>query len=120
MGRRNARPGRSLGATAAVAGTLLLLMPTFAMAGDEALPADVRRFLERRAACDHWGGEEPYDKARSAEIARGAARDCRGTDRELARLKKRHDADAAVTARLADVDPHVEAPSPARPHRRKP
>lgn len=32
-------------------------------------PPAVRAFLERRAQCNHWGGEEPYDAERAAEIA---------------------------------------------------
>lgn len=30
----------------------------------------VTRFVERAEMCAHWGGEEPYDAARRAEIDR--------------------------------------------------
>ena len=30
----------------------------------------VTRFVERAEMCAHWGGEEPYDDARRAEIDR--------------------------------------------------
>lgn len=30
----------------------------------------VTRFVERAEMCAHWGGEEPYDEARRAEIDR--------------------------------------------------
>jgi hypothetical protein len=30
----------------------------------------VTRFVERAQDCEHWGGEEPYDEARRAEIDR--------------------------------------------------
>jgi hypothetical protein len=33
-------------------------------------PREIGVFLERRAECEHWGGEEPYDKDRLAEINR--------------------------------------------------
>lgn len=33
-------------------------------------PREIGVFLERRAECDHWGGEEPYDKGRLAQINR--------------------------------------------------
>lgn len=33
-----------------------------------AYPADVAAFLDRRTQCTHWAGEDPYDKAREAEI----------------------------------------------------
>jgi len=34
-----------------------------------AVPRPVRRFLERRAGCNHWGGEEGYDAERTRQIA---------------------------------------------------
>jgi hypothetical protein len=34
-----------------------------------AAPRPVRRFLERRAGCNHWGGEEAYDAERAQQIA---------------------------------------------------
>ncbi|HEY9218228.1 MAG TPA: hypothetical protein VIO94_09270 [Phenylobacterium sp.] len=34
----------------------------------KAAPSDVRSFVARRADCDHWTGEEPYDAERRAEI----------------------------------------------------
>jgi hypothetical protein len=33
------------------------------------LPREVRAFIERRADCNHWAGEEPYDAERRAQIA---------------------------------------------------
>src|SRR5690348_7802264 len=32
------------------------------------LPPAVRAFVERRANCNHWAGEEPYDADRRAQI----------------------------------------------------
>jgi len=40
----------------------------------EAQPPAVRDFIARRANCNHWGGEEPYDAGRRREIER-AVRD---------------------------------------------
>lgn len=61
--------------------TLLVLMQP-AQQGEEELrvrvdraPPEVAAFIERRAGCNHWQGEEPYDRERAAEIA--------GTLREL-------------------------------------
>ena len=34
-----------------------------------AAPIAVRDFISRRAGCNHWGGEEPYDADRAAQIA---------------------------------------------------
>jgi hypothetical protein len=39
-----------------------------------AAPRQVRAFLERREECDHWAGEEPYDKARARQIDRASRR----------------------------------------------
>jgi hypothetical protein len=39
-----------------------------------AQPAAVRQFIVRRAMCNHWGGEEPYDPKRRRQI-REAVRD---------------------------------------------
>ena len=33
-----------------------------------AAPGDVADYMQRRAGCNHWGGEDPYDAARRAEI----------------------------------------------------
>jgi hypothetical protein len=41
-----------------------------------AAPRPVRVFLERRAGCNHWGGEEGYDPERARQIA-DAARELR-------------------------------------------
>ena len=55
------------------------------------LPRDVRQFVERRMECDHWTGEEPYDKARRREIE-AAIRDlrCAAIDRDDQRLTHRY------------------------------
>jgi hypothetical protein len=44
---------------------LLLVLPLPAAA----MPADVGAYVDRRAQCFHWAGEEPYDEARSSQIA---------------------------------------------------
>jgi hypothetical protein len=31
-------------------------------------PGDVAAFIERMVECNHWGGEEPYDKERAEQI----------------------------------------------------
>ena len=39
--------------------------------------AAIRAKLEKSFAnCEHWGGEEPYDEQRAADIKRGFERDC--------------------------------------------
>jgi hypothetical protein len=54
-------------------------------------PPDIAAYAARRAQCDHWGGEEPYDKARAAEINRAVARlRCRALDADEKRLLARY------------------------------
>lgn len=44
-------------------------VPPAATAPKSGPPVDVRGFIERKSQCDHWAGEEPYDRARAREIA---------------------------------------------------
>ena len=65
------------------------------------LPRDVRAFIARRQECDHWTGEEPYDKARAREID-SAIRDlrCARIDRDERRLMDRYPKSPAVLRAL--------------------
>ena len=36
---------------------------------NKSMPKQVQQFNKRQIACNHWSGEEPYDKARAMEIA---------------------------------------------------
>lgn len=67
------------------------------MAAVRDLPADVREFIDRRANCNHWFGEEPYDQERRAEIlaALNELR-CMTLDIDEAALKSRHSGNDAV------------------------
>jgi hypothetical protein len=49
------------------------------MASLRGLPAEVRAFIDRRANCNHWFGEEPYDQERKSQI-RIAIKDLRCDD----------------------------------------
>ena len=55
------------------------------------LPREVRVLIDRRLNCNHWAGEEPYDRARKREI-NAALRDlrCGAVEREEARLQRRY------------------------------
>ena len=55
----------------------LLAYPALSGAGATALahaPRDIGSFAERRAECEHWGGEEPYDKSRLTQINAAVAK----------------------------------------------
>ena len=87
----------------------LLLALASACASPQA--PDLAAFLERRATCDHLRGEipDPPDPARMREIEQQTAEVCAGTDAQLALLKKRWRDDPAVTRRLAEFEPRIEA-----------
>jgi hypothetical protein len=76
-------------------------------------PGDLRKFLERREACDHWRGEAGYDEVRQRDIARGVCRACTGTDAELARLKKKYKANPAAMDLLDELEDRIEHPDKA-------
>ena len=80
-------------------------------------PTDLRTFLERREECDHWRGEASPDKARQRDINRAVCRTCMGTDAELARLKKKYKANAAVMDVLDELQDRVELPDRAAAQR---
>jgi hypothetical protein len=64
------------------------------------LPKDVRAFIERRAECNHWQGEEAHDRPRAREI-----------DRAIKQLKCDSIArdDTTMRARYADKPDIIKA-----------
>lgn len=87
-------------------------------AGDAPRPAsrlaDVVAFRQRRDECDHFRGEEPYDAKRAAFLRAALARTCKGTDVELAALRKRYAGNPAALRALAGYEPNVEPPKDDR------
>lgn len=67
-----------------------------------AQPVAVRRYVARRAMCNHWGGEEPYDAGRRREIL-SAFRSlrCARIDRDEAALRRLY---ARRRATIAVID----------------
>ena len=74
----------------------------------DALPADVRSYIARRDACDHFRGEGAPEGNRQDEIEAQMRKLCTGTDAELARLKRAHAHKPAVQRALARFDPRIE------------
>jgi len=72
------------------------------------LPADVRAFIARRDACDHFRGEEPYDRARADELKIKLAQTCTGSDDELAALRRKYAHDRKVVKRLSRYQERVD------------
>ena len=78
------------------ANVLLWAWPMPAKAAAVSSPAAVRAYLARRASCDHWRGEEPYDARRRSQILGAERRACSGLEEERRRLRLRHRGDASV------------------------
>jgi hypothetical protein len=68
------------------------------------LPKDAAAVVTRRLECDHWAGEEPYDKARAREIARATIRNkCDSVERDEAAMLKRYANDPKVVKAVNDA-----------------
>jgi hypothetical protein len=88
---------------------LTTALPVFA---DSALPRDVQKFIDRREGCDHMRGEipDPGEKQRMKEVNREIEKLCKGTDKQLAQLKKKYASNAMVMQRLNEFEEGIEAP----------
>jgi hypothetical protein len=54
--------------------------------------------------CNHWTGEEPYDKARAREIARAVKQNkCDSLEGDEAAVRKRYPKDPKVIKALNDA-----------------
>ena len=65
------------------------------------MPSKVKKFIDRQIECNHWGGEEPYDKARAQEIK--AATDklkCNDLEKDEKLLKKIYKSKASVISSI--------------------
>ena len=77
----------------------LLLVPVAAAAAWT--PPDIATYVQRRAGCNHWGGEEPYDKARHDEINRAVAKlSCNTLDDDEKALLRRYRSTPALLQRI--------------------
>lgn len=84
---------------------LLLLVADDFDARLAAAPADVRAFVGRKAECDHWLGEEPYDADRAREIeAALSTLACDGIDRQEMGLRQHYAGNREITLLLDDAD----------------
>jgi hypothetical protein len=96
---------------------LALLMSALPALAGAPLPRDVQKFVDRREGCDHMRGElpDPAEKRRMKEVNREIENLCRGTDIQLAQLKKKYASNAAVMQRLNEFEDGIEAESLASP-----
>lgn len=69
-----------------------------------ALPRPVANFIERRADCNHWTGEEPYDAERRAEIERAIADlRCARIEKDEQGIRRRYRGNRAVITLLDET-----------------
>lgn len=70
------------------------------------LPHDVEALLDRRAQCEHWAGEEPYDGARAREIEAAVQRlHCDSLEADESRIRLRYDRNQLVIKALEPEQP---------------
>lgn len=72
------------------------------------LPPAIVAFQQQRDACDHFRGEEPYDKQRAAFLKAQLAKTCKGSDKALAALRKRFANDPEALAALKGYEDRIE------------
>lgn len=89
---------------------LLLSMPLVPLLADEPFPGEVQRFIARREGCDHMRGEmpDPSETRRMRDVSREIKKLCKGTDEELARLKRKYVRSPSVMRRLIEFESCVE------------
>ncbi len=94
----------------------LLTLPLMSLA-DESLPREVQRYVDKREGCDHMRGEipDPGERQRMREVSREIRRLCTGTDKELARLKRKYAKSPSVIRRLSEFEPGIEEVVPSAP-----
>ncbi len=90
---------------------LLISGISYAAEKSNVLPKDVSAFIEKRDMCDHFRGEEPYDKERRAFLEKNILELCTGSDAALANLKSKYINDKEVSSRLDKYESKIEATS---------
>jgi hypothetical protein len=83
----------------------------FAAIAQARLPEDVARFVERRDACDHFRGEEPYDAKRREFLEQQMLKLCVGSDKQLAELKKKYRSNRTIMTKLNEYEAQIEGTS---------
>jgi hypothetical protein len=92
--------------------TILCASVSLGVLAADSLPRDVARYIERRDVCEHWRGEDGYDKERQAQINFGQCQSCPGSDAGLAKLKAKYKNNPAVVSRLKNYEVRIEGNAP--------
>lgn len=89
-------------------GLCVLLIPSASTVAAESLPKEVSSFIEQREACDHWRGEYGYDEGRQTEIDVAICESCVGTDKRLAKLKRKYKGKQEILTKLDEFEAEIE------------
>ena len=87
------------------------LPPSPDAAQSTAFPDEVTSFMVDRDSCDHFRGEEPYDRERRAYLAESIAEFCTGSDARLSLLRRRYAENPSVMAALRGYEDQIEKPA---------
>jgi FMN phosphatase YigB (HAD superfamily) len=90
--------------------SVAIVVFTSSVQAQDKWPSDVARFIERRNGCDHFRGEEPYDKERREFLNQKMTELCPGTDKALADLKDKYRRNKRIMAVLNEYEPQIESP----------
>ena len=88
-----------------------IMIPAVGFAECHGYPDDIARFLERRALCNHFRGEEAYDDQRANFLTRQIDETCTGTDAELRMLTDRYQSEKDFLKLLFEFEERVETKS---------
>jgi hypothetical protein len=91
--------------------SLALLFSVLPVFGQDYLPRDVQRFVDRREGCDRVRG----DRDGTNEVSRELRKLCGGMDKELVQLKKKYAANSTIMQILNQFEVGIElAEAPAQ------
>lgn len=82
----------------------LVMASGLAMA-EKPIPPDVVEYLERRRACEHFIGEEPFDEARRRFLRLRILQSCSGINEQGQATRELHRDDPRISKLL---EPHTE------------
>ena len=77
----------------------------------KAAPPEVADLVKRSLGCAHWGGEEPYDKQRAAQIERALTElKCSRREADEAALRRKYAGSPQAQRALDVLESQVVAP----------
>jgi hypothetical protein len=100
---------------------LVLTMLAPPVLGQDYLPRDVQRFVDRREGCDHTRNAIPdsKEKLRIAEGSPELRKLCNGTDKELTQLKRKYATNSTIMQILNQFEAGIEAAEAPAPRSKR-